>query len=120
LTPILVAIPDAGTMARKDGPHEGNPNAREAVARGDPQTVAWAYERPTGGRGFGFTGAHFHRNWGQEDFRKTVLNAVLWLAKMDVPPDGVNSSVSAEDLAADLDPKPARKAAAPKKEEAIK
>ena len=109
LTPILVAVPDASTTSRPDGHHSGNPAVRTMVARGDPQTVSWAYERPNGGRGFGFTGAHFHHNWGHDDFRKLVLNAVLWLAKMEVPANGVESRVSPEDLTKNLDPKPARK-----------
>lgn len=109
VTPILVAVPDASTTSRPDGHHSGNPTVRAAVARGESQTVAWAYERPTGGRGFGFTGAHFHNNWGHDDFRKLVLNAVLWLAKMEVPADGVKSSVTAHDLTLNLDPKPVRK-----------
>jgi hypothetical protein len=117
VTPILVAVPPASTMTRPDGPHEGNPAARAAVARGEPQTLAWAYERPNGGRGFGFTGAHFHANWGNENFRKVALNAALWLAKLEVPEQGVNSTVSDADLAANLDPKPARKKAEPKKAE---
>jgi hypothetical protein len=25
--------------------------------------MAWAYERPNGGRGFGFTGGDIHKNW---------------------------------------------------------
>jgi hypothetical protein len=111
VTPILVAVPDASTTSRPDGHHSGNSTVREMVARGDPQTVAWAYERPNGGRGFGFTGAHFHSNWGHDDFRKLALNAVLWLAKMEVPSNGVESKVSEADLAANLDPKPARKTA---------
>ncbi|MGH7956844.1 MAG: ThuA domain-containing protein, partial [Opitutaceae bacterium] len=115
VTPILVAVPDASTTSRPDGHHSGNPTVRAAVERGESQTVAWAYERPNGGRGFGFTGAHFHSNWGHEDFRKLALNAVLWLAKMEVPPNGVESKVSPEDLAANLDPKPAKKAPAGKK-----
>lgn len=104
VTPLLVAVPDASTTSRQDGPHEGNPGMRAAVARGDAQTVAWAYERPGGGRGFGFTGGHFHANWGNDDFRTLVLNAVLWLAHMEVPANGVRSSVSAADLAVHLDP----------------
>jgi type 1 glutamine amidotransferase len=105
ITPILVATPDVRTIRRRDGPHENNPHVRAAVARGDPQTVAWAYERPDGkGRGFGFTGGHFHENWGHDDFRKIALNAILWLAHMEVPPEGVHSKVTADDLAANLDP----------------
>jgi type 1 glutamine amidotransferase len=106
VTPILVAVPDAKTMSRPDGAHSGNPHVRTAVARAEPQIVAWAYERPNGGRGFGFTGGHFHKNWGNDDFRKIVLNAVLWLAKMEVPPDGVASQVTPSDLAVNLDLKP--------------
>ena len=31
-------------------------------------------------------------NWAQDDFRKTILNAIVWVAKIDVPKDGVQSS----------------------------
>ena len=65
-------------------------------------------QRGDGGRGFGFTGGHFHDNWGNDDFRKVVSNATLWIAKAEVPEDGVQSSVSKEDLDANLDPKPKR------------
>jgi len=65
----------------------------------------WVVERPDGGRGFGFTGGHFHDNWGNDSFRKVVLNAMLWLAKVDVPTDGVESKVTADQLSANLDPK---------------
>jgi type 1 glutamine amidotransferase len=105
VTPILSAVAPASTMDRPNGPHEGNAAVREAVARGEPQIMAWAYERPDGGRGFGFTGAHFHKNWADENFRKTVLNGLLWIAKADVPPNGVESTVSEEDLKANLDAK---------------
>ncbi len=115
LTPLLVAVPPAETMARKDDPHAGNPQVRAAVAAGKPQTVAWAFERPGGGHGFGFTGAHFHQNWGDENFRKLVLNAIVWLAKVDVPAGGIVSTVTPEDLQAHLDVKPAPKPKAAEK-----
>lgn len=105
VTPILSAVPDGSTTNRNDGPHSGNPTVRGIVARGEPVHVAWAAERPNGGRGFGFTGAHFHKNWGQDDLRKVVLNAILWVAKADVPPNGVPSTVTPEDLAANWDNK---------------
>jgi type 1 glutamine amidotransferase len=76
---------------------------RAAVARGEPQIVAWAFERPDGGRGFGFTGGHYHKNFGDGNFRKTVLNGLLWAAKMEVPANGVESAVSEDDLKANLD-----------------
>jgi len=105
VTPILVAVPTPDTTSRPDGPHEGNPEVREAVKRGDPQTMAWAFERANGGRAFGFTGAHHHANWGNDNFRKIVLNAILWTAKLDVPANGVESTVSPGELKQNLDPK---------------
>ncbi|HEY3835109.1 MAG TPA: PVC-type heme-binding CxxCH protein [Bryobacteraceae bacterium] len=112
LTPILSAVPPMSTMSRKDGPHEGNPTVRAEVAAGKPQTTAWAYERPSGGRGFGFCGGHFHKGWGNDDQRKLVLNAILWTANIAVPANGVESKVTEEDLSQNLDPKPPRKPAA--------
>jgi hypothetical protein len=105
VAPILSAAAPASTMSRRDGPHEGNPAVREAVKRGEPQVVAWAYERGNGGRGFGFTGGHFHRNWGNDDQRKLVLNAILWTAKVEVPAQGVDCKITEEALARDLDRK---------------
>lgn len=88
VTPILSDLPGPATLTRKDGAHEGNPDVRKAVANGEIQHVAWARERDNGGRGFGFTGGHFHKNWGNENFRRTVVNAILWTAHLDVPADG--------------------------------
>ena len=89
VTPILSAKAPASTMSRADGPHSGNPHVRAAVQRGDLQHVAWASERPDGGRGFGFTGGHVHWNWGDDNFRKVVLNAIVWVAQGDVPTAGI-------------------------------
>jgi len=105
VTPILSAVPPASSMSRPDGPHEGNPAARAAVAQGQPQTVMWVSERPEGGRGFGFTGGHFHKGWANDDQRRLVLNAILWTAKANVPAEGTQSHPSAEELSANLDPK---------------
>ena len=58
-----------------------------------------------GGRGFGFTGAHTHANWGDPNQRKVVLNALLWIAKAEVPANGVQSTVTPEQLQENLDPK---------------
>jgi putative heme-binding domain-containing protein len=62
----------------------------------DEQVVAWAVERKDGGRGFGFTGGHFFDNWGVEDFRRMVLNAILWTAHVEVPQEGVRSPTLAQ------------------------
>lgn len=89
VTPILSDLPPADSLSRPDGSHSGNPHVRAAIARGEVQHVAWALERPDGGRGFGFTGAHVHWNWADPNFRKLVLNAIAWCAKVDVPAEGV-------------------------------
>jgi type 1 glutamine amidotransferase len=77
------------------------------LPKDDPktETVAWAVEREDGGRGFGFTGGHYHANWGLEDQRRLVVNAILWIAKVEVPPAGAKCDITPEDLKANLDPK---------------
>jgi hypothetical protein len=84
--------------------------------------LAWAYERPEGGRGFGCTGAHFHKNWANDDFRRMMLNALVWTAGLEVPTDGVVSTVTDEDMVANLDekaPKPQPAAAKPEPAKAV-
>lgn len=103
--PILSAVAPASTMNRSDGPHEGNPAVRLSVKNGEAQHMAWAFERPDGARGFGFTGGHYHKSWANDDLRKLVLNAILWTAKVEVPADGVSSHVTAEQLKQNLDAK---------------
>ena len=106
VTPILSAVPPASTMNRDDGPHSGNPAVRKMVEAGEQQHVAWAYERPEGGRSFGFTGGHYHKTWLDNNARKLVLNAILWTANMEVPDDGVNSTTpTMEEMKANLDKK---------------
>ena len=116
VTPILSAIAPASTMNRGDGSHSGNPAVREAVKSGAPQHVMWTATRPNNGRGFGFTGGHNHLGWGNAEQRKLVLNAILWIAKSDVPANGVESTVTQEDLMANLDPKGGAKPAVKKEE----
>jgi len=104
VTPILSDLPPKETLRRKDGPHSGNKFVREAVAKGQPQHTAWAMQRTDGGRGFGFTGGHDHWNWGHNQFRKLVLNAIVWTAKADVPKTGIESKpLSVKDLMANQD-----------------
>ncbi len=110
VTPILSDLPPPATLRRPDGARSGNPTVRKAVAAGEKQHVAWAYERPSGGRGFGFTGAHNHDSWQDENFRKVVLNAILWTANVDVPKDGCPSpEVSDSRLKENVDDKKKRK-----------
>ncbi len=106
VTPILTALPPADTLKRSDGPHSGNPAVRAAVIdRKEPQHMMWVYQGPDH-RGFGFTGGHFHKNWKQDDFRRVVLNAIIWSAGMEVPEKGVPSKTPTdEEMTANLDKK---------------
>jgi type 1 glutamine amidotransferase len=94
VTPIMTAIPPANTLNREDGPHSGNPYVRAEIGR--PQHLAWAADRSNGGRGFGFTGGHFHKNWADDNFRRIVLNAIVWIAKGTVPEGGIKSATPTE------------------------
>ena len=108
-TPVLVAKPNEAT---RNGPyvHPKGPYAHIQSAAGREEALMWSVERPDGGRGFGFTGGHFHTNWQNDEFRKLVLNALCWISQVDVPADGVDSAiVSDEEIVAHLDDKPARK-----------
>lgn len=102
VTPILSAVPDLKTVqsdGKKSTSHGGNPFVYEEVKAGKPQHVAWAYERPNGGRGFGFTGFHKYSNLENDSFRTLLLNAVAWTSKLEVPENGVPSKTpSAKEL----------------------
>jgi len=106
VTPILVATPPADTV-KADGIRSGNPDVRSKI--GQPQIMSWAAERPDGGRSMGFTGTHYHANLGDENFRKILLNSLLWVAKVNVPRNGVEVKFNPDELKENLDPKPARK-----------
>ncbi len=93
-TPLLQALPPASSLGA-DGPYSANPTVRKALADGIPQTLAWTVENSNKSRGFGFTGGHFHRHWANPDFRKLVLNAIVWTAGADVPASGVASTAKA-------------------------
>jgi len=113
VTPILQAIAPPETMKRGEGPHAGNPDVRKAVLEDkSPQVVAWAVDRKEGGRGFGFTGGHYHAGWSIDSQRTLVLNAIVWTAKAEVPAAGVATKFSEEELKANLDKKGQRKAPA--------
>ena len=59
--------------------------------------VGWAVERADGGRGFGTTCGHFYDNWKNDSYRRTILNAIAWTAKIDVPVKGVESKYHERD-----------------------
>jgi hypothetical protein len=104
VTSILSAKP---SDAVRDGPYvyPRGPYKHIQEAKGRTETMMWAVERPGGGRGVGFTGGHFHKNWLDDNLRKVVLNAAVWICKADVPADGIASRVTEADIKENLDPK---------------
>lgn len=69
-----------------------------ATIDGEPHTVAWAWERPDGGRSFGFSGCHFHKNWELEAYRRLVAQGIVWSVRLPIPDGGLNVKVTPEDL----------------------
>jgi hypothetical protein len=108
VTPILSAKP---SDAVRDGPYvyPRGPYSHIQKAKGRAEAMMWAIERADGGRGVGFTGGHFHQNWKNDNFRKVVLNAAVWICKVEVPRDGVASEVTEAEIKKNLDPKGPRK-----------
>ncbi len=102
VTPLLVGeVPDKSRSTADAKAHNG---------RGE--IIGWAYERPNGGRGFGFTGCDLHKNWGLESQRRFVINGILWSAKVEIPTGGAKVDFDVADLNKNLDDK---RAAAAKK-----
>ncbi len=93
ITPILSAHPPIDTLGT-DGARSGNPHVREALMQNEAQVLAWTHEGEKGQRGFAFTGGHYHSNWANDDFRKLVINGILWTAQMEVPNRGFETEVS--------------------------
>ncbi len=104
VTPLL-----SGTVPDKT---RTNPDAKKHIGRAE--VMAWAYERPEGGRGFAFTGADLHKNWAEESQRKLVVNGILWSAGMKIPKQGAPVAFDEANLQRNLDKKDAPKPAAPK------
>lgn len=65
---------------------------------GNVETVGWTYERPDGGRSFGYSGMDEHRNWANPNYRRLAAQAVLWTLKMPVPEKGLPVEITDEDL----------------------
>lgn len=102
VVPVLSAVPPESTRQRPDGAHSGNPTVR--ARSGMHEHLGWACKRADGGRGFGFTGGHWHWNWAHDDFRKVVLNGIAWTAKIEIPEEGlVTETPTFEELEAHQD-----------------
>ena len=97
---LVTAVPTRERMRR----YINMWNWRGAEGMGTEQPLMWGVEREDGGRGVGFVGGHYHKNWALDPFRQVVLNAVVWVAGMEVPANGVKSlPVSEDELNENLD-----------------
>ena len=68
------------------------------------QHLLWGIVREDGSRGGGFTGGHHHNNWALTNYRKLVLNSIVWVAGKEVPDGGVpTAEVSEDELNENLD-----------------
>jgi hypothetical protein len=65
---------------------------------GEKPMVSWAWEREGGGRSFGFSGCHFHKNWERPEYRSFISQGVLWTLKIDPPAEGFPAEIKADDL----------------------
>ncbi|MFT5125482.1 MAG: hypothetical protein ACI9TH_003927 [Kiritimatiellia bacterium] len=100
VTPVYSAVPPLNTLQgdpEKISDRGNNPDVYKAVSSGQSQHLAWAYDRPDGGRGFGFTGLHLHKNLADPGFRTLLLNGVAWVTKLDLPEKGVPSPAMTEE-----------------------
>ena len=50
------------------------------------KVVGWAIQRTGGGRGFGYTGGHYFKNFDNSEVRQMLINAILWTARADNQP----------------------------------
>jgi hypothetical protein len=53
--------------------------------------VGSSYCTTENGRSIGITYGHYYGNWQRDDYRKLILNAIVWTAGVDVPSSSVQS-----------------------------
>ncbi len=104
ITPILqTKIPDK-IRKRRSAPV----SVRAELGKDKLETIAWVVENKNGTRGFGITGGHAIWTLAQKDYRKLVLNMIAWLAEVDIPQNGFDSSLPSFDSIANRITKPKR------------
>lgn len=92
VTPLHGALPPVGIIHPGRAMDSGSDSAVDAVKKKEDQYCAWGFQRPAGGRTFGFTGGHTHWNWGRDELRKLILNGIYWTTGAEVPEKGISST----------------------------
>ena len=100
--PILTAPPSDET---RDGPYVNprGPYPHIQAQKGRHEALLWVVERENGGRGFGFTGGHYHAGWEEPMMLRAVLNALVWVTGLDVPEGGLPVQQQVEPRYASID-----------------
>jgi putative membrane-bound dehydrogenase-like protein len=92
VTPMHGALPPVSIIQPGARADSGSQSAIDSVGkRKEDQYCAWGFERPNGGRAFGYTGGHLHWNWARDEVRKLILNGVYWTSGAVVPDKGVET-----------------------------
>jgi len=76
----------------------------KVTTNGEKVIVGWANERDDNGRAYATTLGHFYKNFQDEAFRRTIVNAILWTAHVEVPPEGAPVNISDSELQLPADP----------------
>ena len=98
ITQLATIVPPDKVRKRRFGANTGNEFVRKNLGR--EEAIFWLCENPNGTRGFGCAGGHAIWTLAHPDFRKLVLNSIAWLAKIDIPENGLKADCPAIDAIA--------------------
>lgn len=76
-----------------------------ASTGGTRDVVAWAYDRPDGGRSFSFSGLDAHTAWELPGVSKLLLNGILWTAGKEIPQGGAPCEIDKTTIDSFLTPR---------------
>jgi type 1 glutamine amidotransferase len=86
-----------------------SPKTPMAANNADDAVVAWAFDRPSGGRSFVFTGTHLHASLAETGYRRFLTNGILWTAGVEIPAKGAPVEMKPETLEKYLEGRPVGK-----------
>lgn len=76
----------------------------EPLAQKHEAVLAWHYRRPDGGRSFSFLGGHDAHQFDEPALRRLLMNAIVWSARLPVPPTGLSTKADPQLTALLVDP----------------
>ena len=104
VVPLHRSLPPVNVIRPGVQADSGSESALKAVRdEKEAQYCSGGFQRPKGGRSYGYTGGHLHWNWARDEVRKLVLNGIYWTSGAEVPEEGVVSPrPSAKQMLANL------------------